>query len=297
MNDLAEVTISQQLACDRLSVEKGLQYAIGLAQALRRVHQQGTIYTGLHPDQILVNEQGLSLRGSGVGGLTPYASPEQLLGENPDARSDIFAYGAVLYELLSGRRAFPADDPDELRRQILEDNPPQPENITDAVNAVLTRCLEKRPEQRWQRMSSVLIELKLAIAHDRHAQQVSEWKLKMTSQRAQIAAIEERLAVYETLHQQTALDLRNSIQDLEGKAERQAADLADAHGAVSAVGENVTALQKTAQAFSRAIDSLQSAATQTDEVVEHVVDALGLMHKSILESAAEPIAVVSGNAG
>src|SRR6202012_579976 len=101
--------------------------------------------------------------------------------EAPDARSDIFAFGAVVYDLFASRKAFAATDPEALKQQILEQEPPPLGDVPEQVSRIVKRCLEKRPENRWQRIHSALVELKLAHATARQVQSVTNWKEKVTS--------------------------------------------------------------------------------------------------------------------
>ena len=94
----------------------------------------------------------------------PYRSPEQVRGEAPDWRSDVFAYGALLYEMASGRRAFPGEGA-ELNDAILEQPPAglmAKSPIHAAMEGVIAGCLEKDPARRRQRIQNAVIELKLA---------------------------------------------------------------------------------------------------------------------------------------
>ena len=168
--------------------------------------------------------------------------------------------------------------------------------VSDEISSVLARCLEKQRENRWQRMSSVLIELKLATTSARHAQQAAEWKEKMSSQRAHIAGLDERLTAHQELHQQTAAELREQIRNLEANQEQQSAELAKANQAIAALEDSVASLQRTTQAHAQAIEAIEAASAQTDEVVEHVVDAVGMMHRAMVERT-EPRAVAVSNNG
>src|SRR5262249_1410769 len=89
-----------------------------------------------------------------VMGTPGYMAPEQVRGEAIDARTDIFAFGAVLYEMLSGRRAFRRDTAAETMTAILKEDPPDLSDSSPSIPAVMgrivRRCLEKNPEQRFQ---------------------------------------------------------------------------------------------------------------------------------------------------
>ena len=301
MNELEELVTSNRLVSDVLSmeeplpVEEAIRYGTSLAQALRRMHLEGAVCGCLDPDHIVWNKNGVKLVQNGAGGLTPYLSPEQVRGETPDARSDVFAFGAIVYELLSGRKAFPARDPEELKKEILDRAPVPLAGVPDEISALLGRCLEKRREDRWQRMNSVVIELKLASAAARQAHSVSEWKDRITILRSQISRQEGRLSDQQAAQESVERDLRQAMRSLEDKMDSQKAEIAGFHQKLAAVQESVAGLQKGAQIHTRAIEGLEAAASQTDEVLEHVVEAFGMLHKSMVERGEAQVLLVSRN--
>jgi eukaryotic-like serine/threonine-protein kinase len=295
MNQPEEAVISERMEPDLPSPEDALRSATLLAQTLRRMHQEGAVCGGLNPNRIVWSNGGATLLQNGDGGVTPYTAPEQLLGESADARSDIFAFGAIVYELLSGRKAFPANDPEELKREILELEPGPLPGVSDGISRVLRRCLEKKRENRWQRMSSILIELKLAGATARSAQQLTEWKEKITSLRSQIAGLDSRLTAYQVEQELAAAEVRQSIGDVEAKADRNGVQIAKTSEVLPVIQESVAGLQKATQIHDRAIEAIEAGISQTDEVVEHVVDAFGSIHKSMVERAEAKVLSVSRN--
>jgi serine/threonine protein kinase len=276
MNDLEE-----QLASRALPLEEALRYATSLAELLRQMHREGTVCGCLDPRNIVWDNHSVKLVHTGAGGTGAYLAPEQVRGEIADARSDIFAFGALFHEMLSGRRAFPAQDPEELKRQVLECSPPPLEGIPEGIASLLSGCLEKDRGLRWQRMNSIVTELKLANASARQAQSASEWKEKVLSLRSQVAGHDDRLAAQQMAHESLVAELRQTIQRLEDT--------------LAAVQESVAGLQKGAQLHSKAIEGLQVAASQTDEVVEHVVEAFGMMHKSMVERGDAKVLLVARN--
>src|ERR1700686_3216804 len=133
-----------------LAIEKTVEYAGQILDALDAAHQKGITHRDLKPANILVTRQGIKLLDFGLAriaggdqtltmagtvmGTPAYMSPEQWEGKPGDARSDIYSFGCVLYEMLTGKRA------------AQERTPVQP----PALESVLRTCLEKDPEERWQ---------------------------------------------------------------------------------------------------------------------------------------------------
>src|SRR5262245_8314212 len=96
-------TLAQKMAAGRLPASEALRYAIQVAESLHRLHDEGRVHGALSPAAIAVNGRELYLLPAGENG---YTAPEVVLGQPADARSDIFAFGVILYEMLTGERAF-----------------------------------------------------------------------------------------------------------------------------------------------------------------------------------------------
>ena len=155
------ISLAERIACGPISVPEALRIAIATGEALRELHARGRVHAGLQPSNISLREDGIQLAPWGPAPITPYFSPEQLLGRDLDLRSDIFALGAILYEMLSGQKAFPAISKPALRFAILDGEPAPPPDVPPAVSQLVMRCLEKKPERRVQRMELLLAQLKL----------------------------------------------------------------------------------------------------------------------------------------
>jgi eukaryotic-like serine/threonine-protein kinase len=160
-----------------LPLEKALEYAGQILDALDAAHRKGITHRDLKPANILVTKQGIKLLDFGlakqtvalgpdditmapatvegqISGTLQYMAPEQLEGKPADARSDIFAFGLVLYELIAGKRAFTGASPASLIASILKEQPRPVHELQPltppGLERVIRRCLEKDPDERWQ---------------------------------------------------------------------------------------------------------------------------------------------------
>ena len=158
-----------------LSLEKALPLAVQIAWALEAAHAKGIIHRDLKPANILVTEAGVKLLDFGlakqtdvdtneslatetmegtVKGTVAYMSPEQAQGHRLDARSDIFSFGLVLYEMLSGTRAFTGDSSIATLASIVRDEPRTIEVVPE-LERIVARCLRKSPADRFQSAAEV----------------------------------------------------------------------------------------------------------------------------------------------
>ena len=149
------------MAAGALPLAEALHYAIATAEAVRTIHARGRPYAMLQPSNIFIRKDQVQLAPSGAVPISPYFSPEQVSGNELDFRSDIFSIGALLYEMLSGHKAFGAPSKLALRFEILDCEPPPLGNFPPAISQLVIRCLEKKPERRVQRMENLLAALKL----------------------------------------------------------------------------------------------------------------------------------------
>jgi Tol biopolymer transport system component len=185
-------TLDQRLGRGPLPLPEALRVAIDLADALDKAHRAGIIHRDLKPSNIKLTKSGAKLLDFGLAkttaplitgvavtlaptspaGLTAqgtilgtlqYMSPEQLEGHDADVRSDVFAFGAVLYEMLTGTRAFTGKSQASIVSAILKDTPPPASQVQPLVPArvdrVVMTCLEKDRDDRWQSMRDLRREL------------------------------------------------------------------------------------------------------------------------------------------
>jgi serine/threonine protein kinase/Tol biopolymer transport system component len=187
-------TLAARLEHGALPLDQALRMGADIADALAYAHRHGIVHRDLKPANVMLTASGVELldfglaklrsgvgplaSGSGVtttDGLTtegrvlgtvPYMAPEQIEGKETDARTDIFALGCVLYEMVTGRRAFEGDTPAALMSAILKDEPPplgEHQALAPlALDHVVRRCLAKDPDERWHSASDVKRELEWA---------------------------------------------------------------------------------------------------------------------------------------
>src|SRR5262249_19537866 len=153
-----------------LPLREALRVAVQIAEALEAAHAKGITHRDLKPANVMVTESGIKLLDFGLAkvevctendetarqtqagaviGTAAYMSPEQAQGRRVDARSDIFSFGAVLYELVTGRSAFRGDSMASTLASVLRDEPAAPD-IPVEIQAVIARCLRKQPSDRFQ---------------------------------------------------------------------------------------------------------------------------------------------------
>ncbi len=160
--------LAAKLRRELVSPDEALRYAIDIGTALNNAHAQGLAHGMVSPQTILICDAGaVLLKPLYSESIEPgYRAPEQVLGKPPDARSDIFAFGAFLYELASGEAPFQGLGL-ALNTAILEREPPPlpPElGIHPAMEKVIAQCLAKDPAKRRQRIQTAVSELNLLRA-------------------------------------------------------------------------------------------------------------------------------------
>jgi serine/threonine protein kinase/tetratricopeptide (TPR) repeat protein len=189
MEYLEGETLADRLRAGPLPLQDALRYGCQIAEALEAAHRRGVIHRDLKPANVLLTASGVKLldfglarlessggadeaaptasvltNGGRIFGTLPYMAPEQLRGQSADARTDIWALGAVLYEMISGRRSFPGNTPAELASSILSSQPAPPSTLRADLPAfadgVVMRCLAKSPEERWQTGQDVAFALR-----------------------------------------------------------------------------------------------------------------------------------------
>ncbi len=193
MEYVAGETLDHLIGKKGLKVRDGLKYASQIADALAAAHAAGIVHRDLKPANVIVTQQGLvkildfglaklnesteadayaeTLHGEGspitedgtILGTVAYMSPEQAEGKKVDSRSDVFSFGSVLYEMVTGQRAFAGGSKLSSLSAVLYKDPQLPSQAAPEIPAeldrIIVRCLKKEPERRWQTMADVKVAL------------------------------------------------------------------------------------------------------------------------------------------
>jgi serine/threonine protein kinase len=182
-------TLRDRLAAGPLPQRKVIEYGLQIAKGLAAAHEKGIVHRDLKPDNIFVlRDDRVKILDFGLAkqavraaaadqtmtrpdqtsagtvlGTAGYMSPEQVRGEALDHRSDIFSFGAILYEMSAGQRAFKGDSTVEVMTAILKQEPPELAesglNVSMGLQRIVLRCLEKKPEARFQSASDLAFAL------------------------------------------------------------------------------------------------------------------------------------------
>ena len=224
-------TLAQRLAQGRIPAAEAARYATILAEALRKIHDAGQVHGGVSPASIVLTGTGLELRPAArtEGIITPYTAPELLHGSAADSRSDLFAFGAVVYEMFSGRRAFEGDGAYALSAAIESSTPPS--CGSPAVDRLIRNCLAKDPGTRWQRMHKVLMEIKLLGVSARRVEApaaVRREPAEAAGLRAEMQQLESRVAARLQACEKTVAEVRQAATELRSQLAAMNAQLAAA---------------------------------------------------------------------
>ncbi len=216
-------TLQQRLEKGRLPLDQALEYAIQIADALDKAHRQGVVHRDLKPGNIMITKSGTKLLDFGLAKLkvrpastpvsqwstidaqekltkehtllgTPaYMSPEQLGGEDSGARTDIWALGVVLFEMVTGQRPFQEESLSALMAAILNSDPPALVELEPssplALDRIVDTSLRKDPADRWQTAHDLMLQLKWIVEAVAESAPASTTLLAQLRQRLRYVAV------------------------------------------------------------------------------------------------------------
>ena len=337
-------TLAQRLSEGRLPVTAALRYAVQLADELRKLHDAGGVHGAVTPSNLELVATGLELLPApeeSARAITPYTAPEVVQGRPADARSDIFGFGAILFEMFTGRQAFDGETRATLAANLTK--APTPASGSAGVDRLLRKCLSKNPEMRSSRMQKIILELKLLSAAVRRVDLVSGAALPRDTAedsgaaRPDMQQLEARLAARLQVHERTIAEMHRSaneaVSSLRLKVAAMNSELATTHqhgasrtggGLDDAAAETILArvdrgfevlnarmaqIERTVEEMRRhasqfehniaadlvdieqnlkgqsaSIESARTAMSQTDDLVERVVEALESLQTAMLDA-------------
>lgn len=211
MEFIAGESLEAVLQRGPLAPERAVALAVQMADALEAAHVAGVVHRDFKPANILVTAAGVKVLDFGLAkmehppalgfeppnvtregailGTLHYLSPEQVEGQPAESRSDLFSLGAVLYEMLTGRRAFDGPSAAQVMAAILA-LPPAPlaGSIPRGLESVVMRCLAKKPEERWQSAADLRVALERLPAPAKAAAQITGHRARLVTAVAAVAA-------------------------------------------------------------------------------------------------------------
>jgi Tol biopolymer transport system component/predicted Ser/Thr protein kinase len=225
---ISELVDGESLRGVHLPVRSAIDVGAQIAEGLAAAHAAGIIHRDLKPENILLTNDGRAkildfglakldriwkrdatqtvTEAGTVTGTAGYMSPEQVRGQAVDHRSDIFSFGLVLYELLSGKRAFQRETSAETMAAIVNEEMPElPSTIPGALSQIVSRCVEKQPANRFQNAKDLAFALRtlsgtqVAVAARARSRHVNGWKVA-----AVVLAVLLGSAVWALLRERTA---------------------------------------------------------------------------------------------
>jgi Tol biopolymer transport system component len=222
-------TLRDRLRSGALSSRKAIDYGLQIARGLAAAHEKGIVHRDLKPENLFITadsrvkildfglakltrpEEGqpsgeaptvqVATDAGLVMGTVGYMSPEQVRGKAADPRSDLFSFGAILYEMLSGKRAFLGDTPADTMSAILKEDPPElserARSVPPGLERIVHHCLEKNPAERFQSAHDIAFDLQLLSGQTPSAARTAaistgnlrRWSLRIAVTAAILAAL------------------------------------------------------------------------------------------------------------
>jgi hypothetical protein len=276
------VTLAQKLAEGRMRISDVLRAGLQLAGELRKVHDNGLVHGAVCPHNVELNESGVALL-AGVMDQA-YAAPEVISGQVPDARSDVYSFGTILFEMFTGNR-------------------PQGARSTGSpiVDRLVMPCLAENRGARAGQMPKVILDLRLLKLAVRRAAAASAARALEVRLAARMEAQDRAIAEMQRSAAEAVAILRGQVsamQERGTKSETRGAPLGDR---VAGIEQTLETMQQRTTEFeqsvaadlldiedglrkqSTAMDAARAQIAQTDVVVERMVQALEALQRAVLD--------------
>jgi hypothetical protein len=299
-------SLAQRMSEGRLAVVEALRYAMVLAEALRRIHDSGRSHGSVTPDHLILKGAGLELEPAEEatsGNITPYTAPELLLGRAPDARSDIFSFGAILFEMVTGHRAFEGEGRATVAANIA--NAPTPTSGSPALDRLVAPCLVKNPAERTSRMQKIMMELKLLTVAVRRAETAAPKRETVDPAAVRIemqeleARIEARLASQFQAQERLLSEMQRSaaaaVSAIKGELSALGAELAAAHERAAAATPAETLIAEAGERILARVDRGFEAVSEHVAGIEQTIEDIRHHHQQFEHSMSADLAQVDQN--
>jgi len=331
-------TLAEKLRQAPLPVTTAVRYALQLADAFRRAHDRNIVSGVLDPDQVVATATGLEIHPPVAGDA--YKAPEVAAGQTADARSDVYAFGCVLYRMLTGRDPFPGDGALVPLGAVYGEQGPIRADQVAGLERLIEQCLAKEPANRLQRMQKVYLELKLLKVSARRPEEPSFAKAREKSEAAlrdeigrveraagsrvesverviglridsfagRVDAVDHKLAEMDRAGQET----REQVQAALGAQEELRKAVAAVEQSVAAVREltarlesgleenartigcveealsgQIAAIEEQLQSQAHSLAAMHTTMSQTDDLLERVVEAFDSLQAYVMEHSEE----------
>jgi hypothetical protein len=275
-------TLAHRLSEGGMPVPEALSYAILLGEALRRIHGGGQVHGAVSPESILLTEAGIDLTPATAATdvVTPYSAPEQLKGQPASIPSDIFSFGALLYEMVTGCRAFTGETEADLAAAIAT-AVPVPTGIP-ALDRLIGGCLVKDPNARLQSIQKVLLELKLLRAAARRAEGAGATRREALEARlsAQMQDFEARVAARMEEREKSAAAIEQASSEA---LDALRTELAATQTELAAAQGRLAAMQDNMEAAGQRLSGQVQQSMEASAAVEQSIDCVR-QHSTALET-------------